>query len=372
MTTSLRLSQPRELLALVPHQLGFHPRESLVVMSLRAQNHRLGMIMRVDLAALMVPDDGERLALSLVGHLERDKAQQLVAVVYTSADPRPDPQHPVHEAVERLRNAAGDLQIVNVWAVCDTGYFELACQQSCCPPGGRSLTELEGTASGAQMVLNGSVVAASREDLGRIPPASGAHRRAVTRVRQRWIVRGSQAAATSSAELEHWRLAGLAAFRTELERVNTDPHSLRGRFTGRLEAALRDVKVRDAILVSLIPDTGELPEKMLRETDASPQTNAQLNAALNGLYGATEGMQPSALVKDSIMVLSQVVALGVRDKQAPALTLIALLHWWSGDGGRAGRFLEQAVFQEPQYRFAQLVGGLVFQGVPPGWVHQDD
>jgi hypothetical protein len=36
MTTTIRTDSPRELLALIPYQLGFRPTDSLVVVSIRA------------------------------------------------------------------------------------------------------------------------------------------------------------------------------------------------------------------------------------------------------------------------------------------------------------------------------------------------
>lgn len=48
-TTRVRLSDPAELIAAVPHLLGFHPRDSLVVITL--QGRRLGLTLRSDLAA---------------------------------------------------------------------------------------------------------------------------------------------------------------------------------------------------------------------------------------------------------------------------------------------------------------------------------
>jgi hypothetical protein len=45
--TRVRLTDPSELIAAVPHLLGFHPRDSLVVISL--DRRRLGMTLRADL-----------------------------------------------------------------------------------------------------------------------------------------------------------------------------------------------------------------------------------------------------------------------------------------------------------------------------------
>ena len=50
MTTpkTIRATEPRELLALIPFQLGFHPTESVVLVSLRPPRRRVGMMARAD------------------------------------------------------------------------------------------------------------------------------------------------------------------------------------------------------------------------------------------------------------------------------------------------------------------------------------
>ena len=45
--TCIRLGGPSDILAVLPYQLGFHPRESLVVVSLHGT--RMGLVQRIDL-----------------------------------------------------------------------------------------------------------------------------------------------------------------------------------------------------------------------------------------------------------------------------------------------------------------------------------
>ena len=69
-----------------------------------------------------------------------------------------------------------------------------------------------------------------------------------------------------------------------------------------------------------------------------------------------------------VRVLEQVVAHGRRDHQAPALTLLALLAWWAGEGARANLLLERALHDDPQHTLALLLAQAVTAGVAPGWV----
>jgi hypothetical protein len=66
-------------------------------------------------------------------------------------------------------------------------------------------------------------------------------------------------------------------------------------------------------------------------------------------------------------VLEGVVAHGRTGAQAPALTLLALLAWWRGEGARAAQLLERALADEPGHRLGVLVAKAVAAGVPPGW-----
>ena len=47
--TCIRLGGPSDILAVLPYQLGFHPRDSLVVVSLHGT--RMGLVQRIDLPA---------------------------------------------------------------------------------------------------------------------------------------------------------------------------------------------------------------------------------------------------------------------------------------------------------------------------------
>lgn len=84
MPTTIRTREPRELLALVPYQLGFHPAESAVVVSLRGPRSTVGTIARMDLADLADPVHGADAARALMGHLLADGARRVVVVLYTA------------------------------------------------------------------------------------------------------------------------------------------------------------------------------------------------------------------------------------------------------------------------------------------------
>lgn len=367
-TPTLRVSEPREMLALIPHRLGFHPHDSLVAVGLCPPRGRVGLVVRVDVADLADPAHGPALARSLVANLDRDGAERSLLVVYTAGDPRGDAQ--VEAAVEHFREAAeapfGD---VPGWSVTDTGYRGLDCDDDCCPPGGRPLDELATTQVNVQMVLAGSIVADRREDVGRIRPAGGEARRSVARVRRRWQSKGLVALDEGAAALERWRVDSVAAWRRAVDEQLDRPGGPTAAVLGRLEAGLTDLRVRDAVLVALVPDTGDLAERCVRGERPSRRDDAALGRALALVVDPLAGVPaPPVATRVHEAVLEAVVAHGENGRQAAALTLLGMLAWWRGDGARAQILLERAMDDDGGYRLAMLLQDALACGVPPGWV----
>jgi hypothetical protein len=374
-TPTLRVSEPRELLALVPHRLGFRPAASAVAVSLRAPRGRVGLVVRVDLADLAGARSGPHVARLLVAHLGRDDAARAVLVVYVDDDPRHLPDGPAHRAAAHFRAAAepalGDVQ---VWVVTRTGYLALDCDDECCPPGGRALRELDSTQVGAHYVAAGSAVADDRADVARIRRAPGDRRRDAARARRRAQNRLEAALVEGPRALEQWRLGAIAAWRTAVaaiavrEGVVTGLSEVSPSLWGRLEAALADRRTRDAVLVALVPGSGDLPERSVRGGTVPALEDRAIGVALARIVDPVDGVapppEPTAVHEQ---VLEGVVAHGRTGAQAPALTLLALLAWWRGEGARAAQLLERALADEPGHRLGVLVAKAVAAGVPPGW-----
>jgi hypothetical protein len=138
---------------------------------------------------------------------------------------------------------------------------------------------------------------------------------------------------------------------------------------GRLEAALHDRRTRDAVLVALVPGTCDLPERSLAGAVTPGAEDRAVARALGLVIDPVTGVEPppgpTALHEAA---LEQVVALGRTRAQAPALSLLALLAWWRGEGARASLLLAQALEHEPGHRLAVLLERAVDAGLPPGWV----
>lgn len=409
MPTTIRTREPRELLALVPFQLGFHPSNSAVVLSVRAARSRIGLVARVDLADLADRRAGPQLARALVGHLVADGARRVVVVLYTDADLQgdgaADPRRRAAGlvALDHLQDAAEQaLGALDPWVVGPHGYYALGCtDRACCPAGGRPLTDLQSTRIGAQMVLEGLQVAGSRDDLVRLPSTSPAARKSARRAQSRWRARGL--AAVGTADLHRWRRAGLAHWREAFGQAQAglgggqgagdldgeqeparpgEDHEERGRgslpasfgscgwqpsgpaVVGRLLAGLEDVLVRDAVLLTFVPDADRVADRVVAG-DATADVGAALRAIIDPVHGTRPDRRRTAAART---VLEHLVAHAGRDGHAPALTLLAVLAWWEGDGARAGVLVDRALTAEPGHRLAVLMDDALRTGMPPGWV----
>lgn len=398
--TTIRVREPRELLALLPHQLGFRPQDSAVAVSLRPPRGRVGLIARVDLDDVGDVVHGPALARGLVSHLVADGAFRAVLVLYTPFDPRSLGQGPgpepvdaqtsgvpadgssaegcrkaavVRAAARQFRDAAeAFLPEVAVWVVTDSGYLSLDCvDPACCPPGGRPLRDLDGTIVSAHMVLAGSLVADSRDELAQITPAGAQARHNTTRVAQRSRARRADAAHAGEGAVHRWRAEGLAAWREAMDRGLAGGPGAPPAVLGRIEASLTDVRVRDAILLALVTGTGDLPERTLVGPAGRPvgEVAAGTSDALGAIMDPQRGAPPDdELITAGVDVLERVIAHTRAPDQAPALTLLALIAWWRADGARAAVLLDRALAADPDHRLAVLLSAALARGLCPGWL----
>ncbi|WP_372592853.1 DUF4192 domain-containing protein [Actinotalea sp.] len=363
--TTIRTREPRELLALIPYQLGFTPRDSAVAVSVRGERHRVGLVARVDLPDLSDPSCGPELARSLVGHLLADGAASAVLVLYTDGPLPTVGDEAAHPAVAHFRGEAGPLLgEVAVWVVGPAGYRALGCEDpDCCPAQGRPLTDLQSTQVGAHMVVSGRQVVPSREDLVPTVEVPAGDRRATRRAADRWAAR--RADSLDPVSVHRWRRAGLAAWREDLARCAGEPGlAIEPTRLGRHLAALDDVLVRDAVLLGLVPGNGRLADRVV-----AGYSGDEIGRALGAILDPVSGLAPDPVLVDPARhLLVQVAAHASRRRRAPALTLLGLMAWWEGDGARAGIHLDRALGAREDYRLAVLLATTLASGMPPGWV----
>lgn len=97
MTTTIRVSDPIDLVKVLPYQLGFHPADSLALLGIR--DRHLGLVQRADLPT--GPEELAGLVEVMAANLDRDGCPAAVVIVYES---QPDVGAQAgRELVRRLR-----------------------------------------------------------------------------------------------------------------------------------------------------------------------------------------------------------------------------------------------------------------------------
>lgn len=236
---NLRLSCPADLVAAAPYLVGFHPRDSLVVLALRGPRRRLALTMRLDL-----PDAGAdtgQVVDGLVAALLRARTDHLALVVFGDrGDVRPP--LPQGELVDLVADAALGHGIEVVEAVyCAAGrWWSYVCPDpGCCPVEGTATDASSRVAAAATYA--GLVALPDRETLeGSLEPLRGSG--ATMRVALRGAARA--AAGRSADPGERTRMQG-ESVRLLREAVDDEP-VLSDEAAARLIVGLADLSVRDA------------------------------------------------------------------------------------------------------------------------------
>lgn len=397
--TVVRAREPRDLLALVPYRLGFHPEESVVLLSL-VRNPRgrfdIGLVARVDIADLADPRVGPPGARELAAALAEDGADDVAVVAYTAA-PFAQAAAEGTALAAALTHMTAALKGVDPapWVVAADAWGHPRCT-SCCSPAGHDLADIARSEVAAAMVLEGYSVVPDRAALALVRTTTGPHAEAVSRgadeerARRRVAVRAAHAgppargaafgltggsaggaalgptrgsaggsalgptggSARGPGAVARWRRTGADLWDTLADRAPGTP--LDPRDLGRLQAFLDDKTVRDAVIARTVAGS--------RGSSADLLTIADLD------FARALGAPPDTAAVDRAMDLAGAVAApAAAGRAAPALTILAFLAWWSADGARAEVYTRQALSEEPGYRMAVLVRASLEGRVPPPW-----
>ncbi|MFE6970536.1 DUF4192 domain-containing protein [Isoptericola sp. NPDC057653] len=375
------LRSSRDLLAAVPYLLGFRPRECCVVVCVTTEG-RIGLVARTSLtdADGVARADGPGPDARTVARAAARAGAAFVLVVLCTARPEAAVlRHAVDvlAALDEVLDVAAD---VETWLMGADGYRGLGCSDpACCPPGGRPLGELEHGEVGAAFVVAGRAVAASEQEAHRIVRAPVAVRDRAAKAagraeRARPTALDGEAAGVSTAR---WRSEAYGVWR-DLVRQAADERraAVPGGETvlpparlGRLAAALADVSVRDAVLLSLVPGGADVADLTAGGAEDEAAVEVATARAIARVVDPRVGVPPDPATADAArLVLEQVVGAAPRRWHAAPLALLGFLAWWRGDGWLASRRVREALRQDPSHRLAALLAGVLRAAVPPGWV----
>lgn len=331
---------PLELISLAWYRIGFRPRESLVLVGLRGPRRRSGMVVRVDL-----PDSEHRASVlaAVVPMLRRAATDEVVVLVVSDVDGGPRagedgevliPHRDLVHWLERQLPRQG-IGVFDTLVVGPDTFRSYDCDASCCPPEGRSLEELTTTEMSAHMVLGGRTVLDEESDLVadvQPDPVRRVSRRRLSRISRLDLPR----------QLRLWREALAAGAQEPAE-------------PARLLVALRDVRLRDAVMFTLIPGSGVVPERVL-----------------GGDPGAADELLWDPRPDDDLLergrrLLAALVRMAPPGDRVEVLAILAWLAWWANDAARCRLLTELALRDRPDHRLSLLVDQLLAAGISPTW-----
>jgi hypothetical protein len=330
----VRLRSPADVCEAVPFMVDFDPAMSLVVLSLRGERQRAGLVVRVDL-----PDDDDAGALAelVVSHLERDGASAAVVVAYADAADR-SPDVTVNAVLDACRDH--DIEVAEAIRVADRRWTSYQCHQACCPPGGTPLRDrlTEPSACSTAMTLEGRQVLASRAVLeASIEPVGGL-------------------------------LATAMRARLEVE-VDRFLGSVRGgRQGGYADATV--VLVRDWVgrLTRGDPLTVDAAARMLAGLLDREVRDRCLGGGMGRLVAANEPPLDGGALELWRELVRRAVLPGLA---APVATLLAACAYLDhGNGALANVALDRALEDEPSYVMAQHLRVLLDGGIAPSTLRQ--
>jgi hypothetical protein len=307
------LTSPHDLLAAIPFLIGYHPEDSLVVVSIK--ENAVGMAMRIDYP-VDIPEGAYDL---LASHLQRDLATGALLVAYVPSD-RSDGEVVLSDAsaaLTRIGIATDESLLIQ-----GGRYRSVLCQDPiCCPAAGNLIPEIDGSRIAVEHVVAGRAMPfanlqALTDSIASLPVAA----------EQRWI-----------DQVKSFQVSPSAAYLTKLQRDGaTAVIDLAGEFasgrigqdlelTARVIGRLSDIQVRDFALGSHDEENVDSYFQMWRHL---------MRIAPDGFI-------------------------------APVASLCAALAYESGDGALAHRALDRALADVNGYSLALLLRRVFTAGWPP-------
>lgn len=309
----IRLSDPSELIAAVPHLLGFHPQDSVVLIALHGKS--LGLTMRAD---LVTADEAPRLAEQVLVPISRAQPDGVALVVIGGdAGSDGDPPHRVLvDAFDDMLAGAGFPVVHAAWTSATASGASWRCYHD--PTCAGTVADPETSPLAAATVAAGAVTFGSRQELVDLLSAEDS----AALQRRAELLDAADGEHPMSARVIDQRLALLR----DLHRATARGELvLSDRVVAEVASALCDHRVRDACL-SWCTGTGAVAAE-------------QLWLALVRATPAPERAEPAAL--------------------------LALTAYLRGDGALASVALETALLACPHHSLSGLLRAALDGGLSP-------
>lgn len=392
----IRVSAGEDLLAFIPHTVGYWPEASVVCIGMAGK--KLRATMRLDLPEGGSGGDAARLAQVASSQLASDTEADGCLVAIFGREDWTDPGTLPHAALFRQLGeslALHGLPVRDAWYVGTGHWRSIQCTAAeCCPWPGKDLTSIKESFVNAEFIYRGSMV--------REPPRQQI--RELTTPVDLEFARAVRAAGDGLRE-------ELAAFGAGVHQMSTTlsawEHSLSGwpktpdkSMAAYLLSSLGDVNVRDAVMVALattaphalmgaaglgllLPDPPEVlvPSNwyggnqaaccpVTLEESGEKEVVAAVRDFANILVGDIAGKKGRAAIAgpdwgrlDRSEPLLQFLARSTEGPdRAPVLCILGWIQWCKGRGTWAGHYFQASQASQPGYKLAGLLDQLLAVG----------
>ncbi len=317
-----------DLIALVPHLLGFQPTESVAVLPLHGA--RVGHGIAVDYGA--GPADSPEVNRAMATLLEREPTAAIL-ICYETITNGSD------SMAANLATILADagLDLVERVVVTPTHWRHFEC--GCCPPEGHALPVDEPEAVRDFRAATDSAPAANRRALrARLAPDARAAQVAT-------LCAATAGTIPTSEWASAW--ARLLAPSRPLESVPALDLAIAC-------MAAHEGAFRDALIFALCPD-------FVDRFPMPDQDREGLRAAMRGIDTPLDANQALRMVHR----LTEVGAAMPDPQAAPTLAVLATVAWWHGQVAVGEVAVERAIETDPSCRLAQLIGTMLTLGLRP-------
>lgn len=314
------LTSPHDLLAAIPFLIGYHPTDSLVIVSLKEDC--VGMAMRVDYPITESVTSAEAFD-ALVYHLVREGAQGALIVAYV-----PEGRSDGVEILENISIALTRVEIpIRESLLIAGGRWRsvLCADQDCCPAEGNELPEITSSRVAVEQVADGRPMPyGNREGM-----------------------------ADSIASLP---LANDVDFVTQVAQSCIDPDS------DQLQKAQRIGALAVLDLASRF-----ISGSLGRDIAGDQKLSAQVLASLCDIQvrDFALGSHDEASIEIYWTMWRYLIRIAPSGFVAPVASLLAALSYEKGEGALAQRCLDRALADDPSYSLAGLLRRVFSAGWPP-------
>ena len=356
MTTTIHLSGPADVLAVLPYQLGFHPRDSLVAVSMRGT--RLGLVQRIDLPP---PQHVGGAVAAMMAPLRKDIPRSVLLIGFEERDGE------CRAMLDEMAAAcvADGIDVTDRFVVRGDRWFVPDCHQRCCPAAGLPLPAPSEVPALAEFVGRGICPLPDRAALAdRLAPSwpqisSDLSALADDRLALHEAAKDAgvdELDECRATELDVWARVLWAEDDADSSRALLPSHDL-----AMLAVSLTDVDLRDALIAWLCP--GTLARELI-----DPMLLTQMRETL----GEPSWLEGQIRDVDQVIIMQRIerrmceICAALPDLWAvPALTVLATFTWWRGDGALTRVALDRALGIDPRYRLARLLEQMVDLAIRP-------